>query len=313
MEFRQLRYFVAVAQHLNFSRAAQSVHITQSTISHQIKQLETHLGYTLFQRNFHQVRLTREGEILLPRVVHILKDLDDAVQLARAPQAPFQERVRVVSGAHTMATSELPALLPRFNAQCPHVSVDIEEVISSAVLQAFGEGDADLAFGDEETSAPFPYDPLFSEELILVAAPGTPLAKRRRLRMVELHGEPLALPNNSFAYRKKIDRCLAAAGARPNVVAEFNHPSNLLHAVAEQGMAGIVTHNYPKWFREFGLIHIHLEDPTPFRNIVVYRRNGALTPAVQALSATVCEHVRATSRRPNDLGMRPFGSGGSDG
>src|SRR3977135_2092176 len=88
MELRHLRYFAAVAEHLNFTRAAETVHVTQSTLSHQIKQLETEIGPRLFDRIGKRIVITEAGEQLLGKVKHALSEIDDGLRAVRgaAPQ-----------------------------------------------------------------------------------------------------------------------------------------------------------------------------------------------------------------------------------
>lgn len=302
MELRQLRYFVAVGERLNFSKAARSVHVTQSTISHQIKQLEHELDYKLFERSLHHVRLTEQGEALLPGVVRILKELDEIIQLSKAGHAPLQEHLRIIVGAYVVIAA-IPAALRRFNALCPHVSIKIDETFSNLLLNRFEHDDYDLAVGVEEPGAPFASSPLCQEELVLVVPAHHAMAGRKRIRMIELHGKPLALPSY---YRRQIDRCFESAGAKPLVVAEFDNPNTLVAAVAEQGLSGIVVHTLPEWLQGKGLVRVHLEDPTPTRNIVLYWRDQSLSPALKILLETIGEQVREISRQQNDLGLHPY-------
>ena len=83
MELRHLRYFAALAEQLNFTRAAETVHVTQSTLSHQIKQLETEIGHRLFDRIGKRIVITEAGEQLLGRVKHALSEIDGGLRAVR--------------------------------------------------------------------------------------------------------------------------------------------------------------------------------------------------------------------------------------
>lgn len=310
MELRQLRYFVAVAEHLNFSKAARAVHITQSTISHQIRQLEHELGYKLFDRDLRQVRLTAQGEALLPGVVRIMKDLDNTIRLARVGHAPLREHVRVIGGVLFFNACLLSDALKRFNARCPDVSIEIDESFSNDLISRFEDGDYDLAVGVEEIKTSFAFEPLCQEEIILVVPPGHRMAGRRRARLVELHGERLAMLKPSFSIRREIDRCFESVGAEPQIVAEFENPNTLVRAAVAQGLGGIVTHNFPEWLDGLRPVKIHLEDPTPLRTIGLYRREDRpLSVAAQILSEIFADQIRDTSRGSNELGLRPCENG----
>ena len=83
MELRHIRYFLAIAEHASFTRAAQVVHVTQSTLSHQVQQLEQELGYRLFDRCGRTVTLTSAGEAFLPGARCAIRELDNAIRAVR--------------------------------------------------------------------------------------------------------------------------------------------------------------------------------------------------------------------------------------
>src|SRR3954466_16039713 len=95
MELRHLRYFDAVAETLNFTRAAERLHVTQSTLSHQIKQLEDELGSPLFDRAGKKVRLTEAGEMLRSHMTPALEQIDRGLQALRQPAASITGRIRL--------------------------------------------------------------------------------------------------------------------------------------------------------------------------------------------------------------------------
>ena len=112
MELRHLRYFIALAERLNFTHAAAQVHVTQSTLSHQIRQLEEELGQALFQRTKRSVALTAAGELFLPRAVHALGELDIAIALLSPASPELTGQLRVVIHRqvhrHHITISRLP-------------------------------------------------------------------------------------------------------------------------------------------------------------------------------------------------------------
>ena len=118
MELRHLRYFIALAERLNFTHAAAQVHVTQSTLSHQIRQLEEELGQALFQRTKRSVALTAAGELFLPRAVHALGELDIAIALLSPASPELTGPGLPGDPRHRLLTSAAPCA-PCFLRQCP--------------------------------------------------------------------------------------------------------------------------------------------------------------------------------------------------
>ncbi|HYG42830.1 MAG TPA: LysR family transcriptional regulator substrate-binding protein, partial [Bordetella sp.] len=140
----------------------------------------------------------------------------------------------------------------------------IEELAADAIAARLEAGKLDLgvAYRPESTSG-LQFEPLFNEELVLVVSATHPLAGRKRIRMIELHREPLVLLPNSFSTRRLLDECFAAAGAEPSVVAETNTIAAMLGMVARLPVgciaaASAITPNP-------ALRMIPMESPTPMR------------------------------------------------
>lgn len=304
MELRQLRYFAAVAEQLSFSKAARAVHVTQSTISHQIKQLEHELGYDLFKRDRQSVKMTKQGEALFPNIVRILKELDETIQLSRKGHALLREKLRLLVGVYSISEGVLPGALRRFNAHCPDVSVSIEMTFANELERRFEQEGYDLAVGIEDAAARLAFSPLCREELALMVHPDHPLAGRKSIRLIELHGERLTLPGFSYSHRKDIDRGFKSAGSTPLVVAEFDNPNTMMAVLSEQTLGGIAPYSVPEWLQGKGLVRVHL-DPTLTRNVVLYWRDSP-SQAVQILAETLMESAHEITRQANSMGLLPL-------
>ena len=132
MELRHLRYFAAVAEHLNFTRAAETVHVTQSTLSHQIKQLETEIGHRLFDRIGKRIVITEAGEQLLGKVKHALSEIDDGLRAVRGSAQQLSGSLRI-GVTHTFNVSLLPACIDTFLGKHPSVRVTVQEQNAESV------------------------------------------------------------------------------------------------------------------------------------------------------------------------------------
>ena len=137
LELRHLRYFVSLAECLNFTRAAERVHVTQSTLSHQIAQLEQELGTALFERMARRVVLTEAGESFLAYAAKALKEVDQGVSDLKRAAGELSGVVRI-GATHTFNVGFVPECLAAFMAKHPTVRIGVDEL--SAEVPALYEG-----------------------------------------------------------------------------------------------------------------------------------------------------------------------------
>lgn len=192
MDLRQLRYFVAVAEELHFSRAAARLHLAQSALSAQVRSLEQEVGAELFTRTSRRVALTPVGEALLVDARRLLADADAALGHARLLARSKQRRLIV--GCLGPATAELLAPgIVEFAARHPDVSVDVLAFDFAELLPCLRDGRADVAFAygphsrDELTG--LAVVPLAEEPRIVALAESHPLARRDTLAPADLADE----------------------------------------------------------------------------------------------------------------------------
>jgi len=127
MEFRHLRYFLAVAEELHFARAAERLHIEQSPLSRAIRELEEELGAQLFVRTSRSTRLTLAGKLLMENAPRVLLALDQARESVKAAANGFHGRLRVAL-SDGITPSRLPALLARCREEDPEIEIRLFEV-----------------------------------------------------------------------------------------------------------------------------------------------------------------------------------------
>ncbi|MEX0623975.1 LysR substrate-binding domain-containing protein [Saccharospirillum sp.] len=273
MELRHLRYCVALAEVQNFTRAAERTHVTQSTLSHQIKQLEDELEVTLFNRDGKSVSLTQAGRDFVDNITPILKQVDAAIGALKASPDQLTGELRIAA-THSFNVQLIPQCLATFMEKFPQVKVIVEELSGDQIAQGLEAGTLDLGVS-YRPAVPrgLWFEPLFNEELKLIMSPNHPLAKRKRVRMVELNGLPLALLTRNFSTRQLLDECFEAAGAEPQVVAELNAISPMVELVRRTRLCSIVSDNALS--DEPDLVAVALENPTPIRTPgLLWNRNG---------------------------------------
>lgn len=237
MELRQLEYFVAVAEERSFTRAAQRVHISQSGVSAQIRQLELQLGAPLIDRSGRTATLTAAGAAALP---HARAALAAAAAVGRAvDDVNGLVRGRLAIGMVVGCTiAPLFDALAAFHRDHPGVEVGLAEDNSDRLVDRVATGDLDLALvgtAGEEPSAGLEVLPIVSEPLAAAVAPGHPLAGRRRVRLAELAEHDLVCLPRGTGIRTVFDRACAEAGVRPSVALEATAPD----AVADLAARGL--------------------------------------------------------------------------
>ena len=297
MEMRHLRYFVALADCLSFTRAAERVHVTQSTLSHQIKQLEEELGQPLFERIGKKVVTTEAGELLRGFASRALKEVDQGVALLKPGAGNLTGKVRI-GATHTFNIGLIPECVAQFLARHPTVRISVEELAAEVIAARLAAGELDLgiSYRPQDPTGLW-FEPLYNEEMVLVVSTNHPLAARKRIRMVELHRQDLVLVSSSFSTRTMLDECFHACGAEPTVVAEMSTVAPMLALVARTMIGSIVAINaVPEAMA--GLKMIPLESPTPVRTPGILWRLGESKPAaVQSFAVILRKTALSNSLR----------------
>jgi len=287
MELRHLRYFVALAETLSFTRAADRVHVTQSTLSHQIRQLEDEVGQPLFDRIGKKVVTTEAGELFLASATRALKEVDHGIALLRSGAHGLTGQVRI-GATYTFNIGLIPECVALFLARHPTVRVKVEELPAEKISERLHAGELDLGIAyrpDDPTGLWF--EPLYNEEMVLVVSDANPLAARKRIRMVELHQQRLVLMPDYYATRRLLDDCFKASGAEPLVVAEMSAIAPMLGLVQRTEIGAIVAINaVPAGLA--GLKVIPIENPTPIRTPgMLWRLQGEKAATVQSFAVIV--------------------------
>ncbi len=223
MEMAQLRTFRAVAETLNFTRAAERLHLTQSAVSHQIKGLEEELGEPLFIRAKRGVKLSQAGKIALEYVERILDDAEALRETISGRERSPVGRVRVA--AATQAFVHLFA--PLFESfMDTHSGIDLAFRTTVSTEQTVADilnGAADVGFASLAVYSPnLQVTKLFEDELSLIVSCEHKLARKRIATVDELQGEKLILFERGASIRRATDHFFDQIGMRPDLALESN-------------------------------------------------------------------------------------------
>lgn len=296
IELRHLRYFAVLAETLNFTRAAERAHVTQSTLSHQIKQLEEQIGSRLFDRIGKRVVMTESGEVFLAFIQRALKEVDQGLgALKRDPNA-LTGIVRVGT-TQTFNLQFIPACVATFLARYPTVKVTVEELSANSIDAGLKAGQLDLGITYRPMGASdLRFEPLYNEELVLVVSASHPFAELKRIRMVELHHQPLVLLQQTFTTRQLLDECFSACGAEPRIVAELNAVAPMVGLVERAAVATIVSRS--AILPGHDLRAIPIESPTPIRTPgMLWKEDAVQSTLVKSFAAIVRKIALDSARR----------------
>lgn len=203
MNLRDLQYLAAVAEHLHFGRAAQQCHVSQPTLSMQLRKLEDQLGVTLFERSNKRVMLTPVGAELAERARSILEQAQQMKTLAAASKDPFSGELRL-GVFPTLAPYLLPTLVPLLRNHFPKLELLLVEEKTPTLMQQLHGGKLDAAL----LAMPVPQDDfsayqLFEEPFLLAVSPRHALAKRKRVSLSELRRERMLLLEDGHCLREQ--------------------------------------------------------------------------------------------------------------
>jgi len=241
-EVRHLNLIVAVAEERGVTKAGNRLHLTQSAVSHQLKDIEEKLGTRLFHRDRKTMVLTAAGERLLETARGVLAQLQRAEEEARDIGAERLGRLRISTQCYT-CYKWLPDLLKLFNEEHPRVEVDIVVEATRHPVQALLEGKLDIALVSRLTrDRRLVVKTLFNDELMAVMSPAHRLASKPYVTSDELAGERLLIHNSP--QESTVFQCLfTPAGVSPQHVSQVQ----LTEAITEMAKAGLGVGLISKW------------------------------------------------------------------
>ncbi|MCT9115647.1 LysR substrate-binding domain-containing protein [Cupriavidus gilardii] len=231
MDLRQLRYFIAVAEEGNYSRAAERLHISQPPLSQQIKSLEGTLRVTLFERGRHGARLTRAGEALLTRARRIVDDCDSVERQVRRVAEGLEGYLRI-GIINSVMYGPLPLTLRQFQLRNPGVEWTLHELLPDQQYEALARGRIDVGFSCSAAARSDLRSILvYAQPLVVAMASDHPLARAPRVSLRQLSGDAFVLLNmQSPMIRNVLAACLRE-GFEPRVMHESVDPETVLGLV----------------------------------------------------------------------------------
>ncbi|MBN3786218.1 LysR family transcriptional regulator [Burkholderia sp. Ac-20353] len=286
MELRQLRYFIAVAEEMNITRAAERLHMTQPPLSRQLQAIEDEIGLPLFERGARPLKLTEAGRVFYAQAKRLVDQADELGPLTRR-LAQMSERI-VIGFVPSTLYGALPDVIRAFREAQPGVELSLIEMFTLEQLGALKGGRIDVGFGrlrfDDDQLV---REALIEEKLIAALPVGHPLADPDRpLTLADVAGETLIVypstPRPSFADQQL--SALRDGGLAPAAVHEVRELQTALGLVAAEVGVSLVPESV-EGVRVKGVVYRRLPEPVATSPIIMSRRVHDESPATAAFCA----------------------------
>jgi len=295
MELRHLRYFLAVGEALNFTKAAAKLRVAQPSLSRQVQDLEDEIGVDLLRRSPRGVTLTAEGKLFLGEVRELLKHADESVEKVRALARGEYGELHV--GYVTVPTVEiLPPALAAFQKVVPRVKMLLHDLSSDGLIAGLHNATLELAVmvkptGEQATGIEF--EPLRSYPWCVALHAAHPFARLKSIALEKVAGQPLVVfrRKDYSEYHRFLDRIFAPISAKPRIAVECDSASSLIIEV-EAGHGILLAATIFKLIAGKRLLYRPLTGTTEALSVGIARATkGDVTPAGEKF----CEILRKTS------------------
>jgi len=295
MELRHLRYFLAVGEALNFTRAAAQLRVAQPALSRQVQDLEDEIGVDLLRRSPRGVTLTAEGKLFLEEVRELLKRADESVEKVRALARGEYGELHV-GYAPSPTVEILPPALTAFQKAVPRVKVLLHDLSSDELITGLRNATLELAVmvpptGDQ--TAGIQFEVLRTYPLCMAMSAAHPFARLKSITLEKLAAEPLiGLRRKDYSeYYDVLDRIFAPIGAKPRIAVECDSASSLITEV-EAGRGLALSSTIFKLVAGKRLLYRPLTGTTEVASVGIARATkGDVTPAGEKF----CEILRQIS------------------
>lgn len=257
MELRQIRYFLKVAELLNFSEASKALFITQSTLSQQIRQLENEFDTILFERNSHEVSLTEAGKQFMRYARKVMIDVDDCTQKMDDLKNMLTGELNI--GVTFTFSPLLTETVLEFMKLYPHVRLNVFYKTMSELMDMLQRREVDfvLAFKPTDRNDKIESHVLFNNHLSVVVSERHSLAKRKSLTLDDLAPYDAAMPARGLQARNSFDDMIHSENSKLKIRVELNDVSILLKLIKQSKLVTILAE--ATIHDEDGLVAIPLE------------------------------------------------------
>ncbi|MFJ8459138.1 LysR family transcriptional regulator [Lysinibacillus xylanilyticus] len=290
MDFKQLQYFIAVTDQMNFSKAAEKLHISQPSLSNAIKKLEHEVGSPLLERNTRNLQLTEAGELLYERAKVILKNME--VLKIEMDEVIVHGTSEITIGAMESIKHWLPKVITEYKKGYPQIMIHLVDILGSKrVKKSLKSYKTHLIItnqimNDEELEV----KNLYEERLVAVLPLNHPLAEKDKLTIGDLSDEPFIIGTEGFQTRRDILDAFDKAEKNINIQFEIERFETAVSLVRENLGITILPENYLNGPTAKTIVQKEIDCPNLRRNVyVVYLKNRHLPLAIRQLLTDIVQ------------------------
>ena len=295
MNIRDLRYLVALADKKHFGQAAAACHVSQPTLSAQIKKLEDYLGVKLMERKPRTVTLTQIGAEVVDRARTVLRECDEMLHLARDFRDPLAGNLAVAL-IPTIGPYLLPLVAKKIRKQAPKLHLLLYEYRTATLLEKLRAGDVDIGIVALPVDAEgLETRPLYREDFVLALPPQHELAHKSHIKLGDLSGDSLLLLEDGHCLRDQALEVCSRAGVNENQ----DYRATSLETLRQMVAAGWGITLLPKlaasgaFASGQGITIKQLTKPTPHRVVgAVWRKSSTRVAAIRAVSDVIADTIK---------------------
>jgi len=306
MDIRQMKYFVTVVRNKNITKAAEELHISQPSLSAQIKSLEQELGCKLLERNTREISLTEPGRILYDHACDLLLQFENVYREMEDVNEVGNGEIRV--GMFPSAASWFPLIIMELQKKYPNVLINIHEICSINMENALKNYDIHLGISSRKIQSDiFNFIPLFKEELFLIVNENHPFSKYKSIDFTDLMDERFILYKQGYQLRDIVLDLCKSAGFQPKVFYECGEFETIRNLVRTGLGIAIIPETYIKFTDTNDISIIKINEFSPSRTLyTVLLNNRYHKPVVLELNRLIINFFENLDEKAEAIYKKEF-------
>lgn len=291
MDIKQLQYFIAVSEHMNFSKAAERLHISQPSLSNAIKKLEQEIGSPLLERNTRNLLLTEAGEVLFERAKVIVKNME--VLKIEMDEVIIHGTREITIGVMESIKHWLPKVIANYKKDYPEMIIHLVDILGSKrVKKSLKSYKTHVIITNQLMDDPeLEVQTLYEERLVAVLPLHHPLAKKEKISISDISEEPFIISTEGFQTRRDILNTFERAGKNIHIQFEIERFETAVSLVRENLGVTILPENYLQGPTAKTIVKKEIEGANLSRNVyLVYLKNRHLPLAIRQLLKDILQY-----------------------